>query len=261
MTFRNVFSVALCAAVFVAIVIQHLDASKKGEEESKFMFKEGFEQKTLYLKRMLMKSSSEITTEEAHTGKYSLKMCGGEKCKFSYRMPLGKRKEFSNLFLSYWFKVGKYEQWHLDKEQVKGIGYKLIGLEGGNKGCKGGDIHEEASCVTLRTRLKNPFFGVYVEGYAAPEHRTLSVVDTTKVVTDGQWHRIEVQIFLNDPGKRNGYVKFWVDGNENVIDGLEFRQNQNWQISRLWWTYWSNDVVWPGPIYVDDVIVSRQRIP
>lgn len=50
----------------------------------------------------------------------------------------------------------------------------------------------------------------------------------------GRWHKIEVEIVLNDPGKNNGYAQIWLDGeNRQTMTGLRFRNSRDWGIRGL----------------------------
>ena len=96
---------------------------------------------------------------------------------------------------------------------------------------------------------------MHIEGYTG----VIDNVDKTKNVVDGKWHCIQLRVKLNTPGKNDGEINYWIDGHENDITGLRFRNDYSWNISKWWWTYWSNDN-WLGPTYIDDLVVSKQKI-
>lgn len=50
----------------------------------------------------------------------------------------------------------------------------------------------------------------------------------------GRWHKIEVEIVLNDPGRDNGYAQIWLDGgNRQTMTNLRFRNSRDWGIRGL----------------------------
>jgi hypothetical protein len=50
----------------------------------------------------------------------------------------------------------------------------------------------------------------------------------------GRWHKIELEVVLNDPGQSNGYAQVWLDGkNRQTMTNLRFRNNSNWAIRGL----------------------------
>ena len=222
---------------------------------------EDFEGSTTLADPALQDSQSEVISGIAFSGSRSLKMCAGNACKFSYRMQLP--ESVDRAYARYMFMVGNYEAFYdSNGDPYTGEHYKNPGLEGGDNSCKGGGSHREANCIAARTRLNVPWAGMHLEGYVAygiEGDGAANVLDKSINVVDGQWHCLEIMVKLNTPGLQDGEAKVWVDGNETALSGLDFRKDKTWQISKYWWTYWSNDN-WRGPIYIDDVVVSKSRI-
>ena len=250
------------AAILAATLLLPLTAAggaraERSAAQGDILFSEGFEGATTLVDPALSESTSAIDSSVAFSGAKALNMCAGESCKFSYRMDL--REAVDQAYARYMFLVGNHEAWYDPSgKPLTGEHYKNMGLEGGDSSCKGGGSHSEPTCIAARTRLTNPWAGVHLEGYAG-QGDTIDNVDKTINVVDGKWHCLEIMVRLNTPGKSDGEARYWVDSKETVIAGLDFRGTNTWQISKYWWTYWSNDN-WKGPIYVDDVVVSKSRI-
>lgn len=50
----------------------------------------------------------------------------------------------------------------------------------------------------------------------------------------GRWHKIEMEIVLNTPGKSDGYAQVWLDGkNRQTMTNLRFRNSSKWAIRGL----------------------------
>ena len=81
-----------------------------------------------------------------------------------------------------------------------------------------------------------------------------------------RWYGITHRVVMNDPGKRNGVVEAWVDG-EKVLSrsNLEFRNTRDWGINVLYMagffggkdSNWTHDRV--EDMYYDDFVVHAVR--
>ncbi len=50
----------------------------------------------------------------------------------------------------------------------------------------------------------------------------------------GRWHKIEMEVVLNTPGKTDGYAQVWLDGkNRQTMTNLRFRNSSKWAIRGL----------------------------
>ncbi len=222
-------------------------------DSSYVLLSEGFEGEETSVDPFIDGTDSSVTLEEHHSGTHSLKMCAGEGCKFSYRQYLSDSSD--TLYARYWFKIGNPDAWYYaDGSPKTGEHYKNPGFEGGGTGCKGGDYFGD-DCMTVRTRLVTPYYGVWTEGFVG----NINSVDESVNVIDGDWHCIEMKVHLNTPGNNDGKIVYWIDGHENVIPDLTFRNDYSWEIDKWWWTYWSNDN-WLGSTYIDDLVISKEKI-
>ncbi|NIM94481.1 MAG: hypothetical protein GTO18_12335 [Anaerolineales bacterium] len=241
--------------------VQYLGNTPPGLNPSDLLMYEDFEGATTLADGALQSSDSYIDNTISFSGSHSLNMCAGEGCKFSERMYLP--EEVEKAYARYMFRVGNHEAWYdSNGNPYTGEHYKNPGLEGGDSSCKGGGSHTDANCIAARTRLNNPNAGMHLEGwvsYGIEGDGSHSMLDKTINVVDGEWHCLEIMVKLNTPGKSDGEAKIWVDDRETAYRGLDYRKDKTWKISKYWWTYWSNDN-WKGPIYLDDVIVSKSRI-
>ena len=85
-------------------------------------------------------------------------------------------------------------------------------------------------------------------------------------IVPGKWHFIENRVKLNDPGKKNGILQAWLDG-ELVLDINRFyyRDNDSLSIDQfIFCTFfggrdktWSPDKYWY--IYIDNIMISEDR--
>jgi hypothetical protein len=236
-------------------------ATLSGINPADVLMFEDFEGATTLADPALDGSQSSVVSGIAFSGSRSLEMCAGEACKFSYRMQLPEAVD--RAYARYMFMVGNHEAFYdSNGDPLTGEHYKNPGLEGGDSSCKGGGSHKDANCIAARTRLNVPWAGMHLEGYVAygiEGDGATSVLEKSINVVDGKWHCLEIMVKLNTPGQKDGEAKVWVDGRETALHGLDFRKDKTWQISKYWWTYWSNDH-WKGPIYIDDVVVSKSRI-
>ncbi len=211
---------------------------------------EDFEGASTLVDEAIEGTTSTVTNATSAGGQRCLSMDNSSNGLFSYRFPLG--AGFDALYARYMFKVGNASSscWGTDQH------YKNMGFEGGTTECKGGSyVSDGTDCFTVRTRFNWPGIGFRIEGYPGNIDDTNGSVD----VADGDWHCFEMLVRLNDPSRSDGEVRFWVDGIEKVHPGLQFRVVDTLKIDKWWFTYWSNDQ-FCGPLYIDDLVVSRARI-
>ena len=198
-------------------------------------------------------TTSSVSMESFYGGQWALRMDGADSGKFSELMDLG--EGFDELYARYMFRVGDPTNACWSSNQH----YKNMGFEGGGTGdCNGGTYTSDGTdCFTVRSRFNYPALGVKVE--SAPFPGDFNDVNTTINAADGEWHCLEIYVRLNDPDVANGEIHYWVDEQESVVSDLRFRTVSTLTIDNWWWTYWSNDD-WCGPLYTDDLVVSRAPI-
>jgi len=78
----------------------------------------------------------------------------------------------------------------------------------------------------------------------------------------GRWYYIQHRIRMNDPGRRNGIVEAWLDGEPVLsLSDMEFRDDRAWGINVLYMAtfFGGDDGRWKHDqdenIYLDDVVV------
>lgn len=222
-----------------------------GLNASDVLLFEDFESAVTLLDGPLSNSASSITSTTAFSGQRSLEMHNSDAGKFSSRFPLG--GGWDVLYARYMFRMGDAQSacWNTSQH------YKNMGFEGGTSDCKGGNYTSDGTdCFTVRTRFNYPYLGVHVE--SAPYPGEFDDVNSVNA-TDGKWHCLEMRVKLNTPGAKDGEIRHWVDGHEQVHNQLEFRIVPGLRITKWWFTYWSNDN-WCGPLYLDDLVISKARI-
>jgi len=83
---------------------------------------------------------------------------------------------------------------------------------------------------------------------------------------DNRWYEVTHRVVMNDPGKRNGIVEAWMDG-EKVLSrsDMEFRNTDDWGINVLYMAgfFGGNDSAWAHDrvekMYYDDFVVRAVR--
>ncbi|MEM6989190.1 MAG: hypothetical protein AAF721_01795 [Myxococcota bacterium] len=216
------------------------------------LFVENFDGTQTILDPVLANSESSITQDEAYAGTGALMMTASEAGLFSARFPLAHSVE--RAYARYMFRVGNPESGCWDGGQH----YKNMGFEGGTNDCKGGDYTSDGTdCFTVRTRFNWPNLGVRVESPPYPGLFDTLVEDVD--AADGEWHCLEVDVQLNDPGQANGTIDVRVDGSPAQAAGLEFRTVGSLTIDKWWMTYWANDE-WCGPLFIDELVVADEPI-
>ena len=197
-------------------------------------------------------TTSTITSAKYFSGPKSLYMDNQNSGKFSKRYNLG--GSYDTLYARYMFLTGDSASscWN------SGQHYKNMGFEGGTESCKGGAYTSDGTdCFTVRSRFNWPYLGVHVE--SSPYPGLFDHMNTNVKVNDGNWHCYEIKVQLNNPSLSDGEIRTWVDGNEVVKSNLKFRTVGTLKINKWWFTYWANDQ-WCGPLYLDDLVISKSRI-
>ena len=68
-------------------------------------------------------------------------------------------------------------------------------------------------------------------------------VNTSRLLTVGPWHRIEVLMTINDIGVANGTFKMWIDGQQtHNYSNMVYRTSG--YPAKFW--NWKHDIVWGG---------------
>ena len=213
---------------------------------------EDFDGAQTILDPVLANSESSITSDQPYAGTGALMMAPSEAGLFSARFPL--LHSVDDAYARYMFRVGNAESGCWDSGQH----YKNMGFEGGTNDCKGGDhVSDGTDCFTVRTRFNWPNLGVRVESPPYPGLFDTLVEEVD--AADGEWHCLEVDVHLNDPGQANGTIDVRVDGSPAQASELEFRTVDTLTIDKWWMTYWANDE-WCGPLFIDELVVADEPI-
>lgn len=76
--------------------------------------------------------------------------------------------------------------------------------------------------------------------------------------TASAWHHYEIEIELNDPGAANGWQRMWVDG-VLKIEHLDVVYRTTSAL-KLWAVTFDSGTIVDGAMYIDDVVVTRERM-
>lgn len=105
-----------------------------------------------------------------------------------------------------------------------------IGLNAGNRGANGGSVPPDdqngASTRTVRgneaQKYHRPY--TYALNRTTPHGYQEAGASDDCPVPQGEWVRFELEVFINDLGSDNGYVKLWLNGVKfSEYTGLRFR--------------------------------------
>lgn len=251
------FLVGLAAAVCIgADSAGHIGASPLPSDldPADVILFEDFDGPTTVIDDLLArdKITSAISSEVAFSGNRSLEMAADVTSKFSWRLPLG--GAWDDLHARYMFRIAEAKSrcWGWDEH------YKMMGFEAGTEECKGALYKSDGTdCFTVRSRFNYPHLGVHVE--SAPYPGIFDFMHRRVKANDGEGHCLEFRVKLNTPGEKDGEIHIWVDGRERVKNKLRFRKVESLKIDKWWFTHWSNDA-WCAPLYVDDLVISKERI-
>lgn len=193
-------------------------------------------------------SALRIHYPKGKSGCYTSKQC------VDWKPQLGGK--FKKLY--YGFRV-KFPE---DFDFVKGG--KLPGLAGGDANT-GGSIPNGTDGWSVRVMWNKE--GKLVQSVYHPDQPSkygdIFKWEMEQPIEKGKWHTIQTLVYLNDPEKKDGVVKTWLNG-EQVLDktDLRFRSHANLKIDRFMFTsfFGGNGPYWaPGDdqyAYIDDVVLS-----
>lgn len=152
-----------------------------------------------------------------------------------------------------------------DFEFVKGG--KLPGLAGG-AGNTGGDKPTGSDGWSARMMWRSG--GALVQYVYHPDQPTIYGEDfpwAAAAVTPGVWYRVETRVVMNTPGKRNGIIQSWLNG-EQVLDirNIRFRDVSSFAVDALKFEtfFGGGDSSWAPSrdvsVFFDDIIISTAPI-
>ncbi len=89
----------------------------------------------------------------------------------------------------------------------------------------------------------------------------------TRAFIPGKWQCVETYVQLNDPGKSNGFIRSWLDGEPALeVENIRFRTTPNLKIDKMYFDtfFGGNDPSW-APIqdekaWFDDFVISDKYI-
>jgi hypothetical protein len=117
----------------------------------------------------------------------------------------------------------------------------------------GRDFFSAALAVTRRGTLQ---FHVFHPDQADPKGEFRDGAVAPLALKPGRWHTVELMCRANDPGKRNGAVRAWLDGRLAAeVDGLRFRDVETLGLREL-----ALPGPGAGPFYLDHVVLAREPV-
>ena len=177
-----------------------------------------------------------------------------------WRMPLF--MSYEELYCSYWIKFGK------GFDFVKGG--KIPGFTGGT-GNTGGFIPDGTDGWSARMMWRPK--GQVVQYVYHPDQLDMWGQDFfwslggQRFFRPGTWHKVEQRIKMNTPGKRDGIIEAWFDGEQALkIVNMCFRDIPELAIDGFYFStfFGGNDSSWASTkdehVYFDRFIISTQRI-
>ena len=134
-------------------------------------------------------------------------------------------------------------------------GGKLPGLFGG-KGASGGRVPNGVDGFSTRFMWRKYGDGEVYAYLPTSEHYGTSIGRGNWRFQAGTWHHIEQEVVLNEPGKSNGRIRVWLDGNL-VLErsGLLFRTIDTLKVDGIFFCtfFGGSDPSWSTPkdVYTD----------
>lgn len=123
-----------------------------------------------------------------------------------------------------------------------GGGKMAWGLWGGDRAhyLSGGTPPSQQEGWSVRNVTGNPGFRLYSYNLNRPDNHGQYSVHSPKWMSSDwrteRWHKIEMEIVMNTPGKADGYAQMWLDGkNLRTMRNLVFRKDTKWKIRGLMW--------------------------
>lgn len=171
------------------------------------------------------------------------------------KAPLGGAQFYANLRMSprNSLRLSYYVRFSDNFDFVKGG--KLPGLFGG-MGASGGNTPNGSDAFSTRFMWRRNGDGeVYAYLPTSSEYGT-SIGRGRWRFQPGRWYRLEQEVRLNQPGKKNGRIRVWLDGRQ-VLDqsGLTFRTTEQLKLEGIFFStfFGGNDRSWATRrnVYVD----------
>jgi hypothetical protein len=173
-------------------------------------------------------------------------------------------KNYEELYCSYRLKFGK------DFDFVRGG--KLPGLAGG-KGNTGGKVPDGTDGWSARMMWKKQgkiIQYVYHPGQVGTYGDAYEWKDASGNVLyfePGHWYTVEHHILMNTPGKNNGLIEAWLDGEKVLeIPRLRFRDVNTFAIDKFLFStfFGGSDSTWATSkdefVFFDDFIISTSAV-
>lgn len=150
-------------------------------------------------------------------------------------------------------RLGYYVRFSENFDFVKGG--KLPGLFGG-KVTSGGKIPDGTNGFSTRFMWRKDGEGEIYAYLPNSSSFGTSIGTGSWRFQTGKWHHIEQEVVLNDPGRENGRIRVWLDG-EQVLEqeDLNFRSTSELKIEGIFFStfFGGGDKTWATPkdVYID----------
>ncbi|NEQ99243.1 MAG: hypothetical protein F6K30_21420 [Cyanothece sp. SIO2G6] len=134
-------------------------------------------------------------------------------------------------------------------------GGKLPGLFGG-EGASGGNIPDGTDGFSTRMMWRQDGQGEVYAYLPTSKNYGTSIGRGAWTFTPGQWHDIEQEVILNQPGKSDGQIRVWFD-NKLVLEesGLKFRTTDELKLDGIFFStfFGGGDRSWSTPqdVHID----------
>jgi len=157
-----------------------------------------------------------VTTEQTHTGKYALKKNSANYWGCSKFLSA----ESPTIYMSFWWFIPQGFQWNLSSIGGRHF-WRLTNAVG--------DQYQKYQIDTGPTGgVSKSFELVYFWGGDGPVYRPGTILP------EGKWFRFEIYTKLNAPGKSDGVVAVWIDGQQKVnAANQDFHRNGTYGINML----------------------------
>ncbi|MBD2020528.1 hypothetical protein H6F43_10040 [Leptolyngbya sp. FACHB-36] len=134
-------------------------------------------------------------------------------------------------------------------------GGKLPGLFGGSVN-SGGNIPDGTNGFSTRFMWRRQGEGEIYAYLPSSQENGTSIGRGAWRFKPGTWHRLEQEVTLNQPGKANGQVRVWLDGQEVLVrSGLSFRTSSALKIDGIFFStfFGGSNASWATPkdVHID----------
>lgn len=82
-----------------------------------------------------------------------------------------------------------------------------------------------------------------------------------EAIQTGRWYCLELELRANEPGRRDGYQRMWIDDKlKGEVTGIRWRDTTDVRINAVQLTFSASPVPRTEHVWIDNVVVSTQRI-